>query len=88
MKRNNIINDFLAKHSSAETKRYVSHNVDIAEQIHAILEKLGWSQKDLAIKLNKSNAEISKWLSGQHNLTVKSIAKIEEALGEEIITTP
>ena len=88
MKRNNIINDFLAKHSSTETERYVSHNVDIAEQIHAILEKLGWSQKDLAIKLNKSNAEISKWLSGQHNLTVKSIAKIEEALGEEIITTP
>jgi len=40
------------------------------------------------LKLNKSNAEISKWLSGQHNLTVKSIAKIEEALGEEIITTP
>lgn len=88
MKKNNIINDFLTKYSSPEIEKYVSHNVDIAEQIHLILDKLGWTQKDLAKKLRKSEAEVSKWLSGQHNLTIKSISKIELALGEDIITTP
>jgi hypothetical protein len=38
--------------------------------------------------LNKNESEVSKWLTGTHNFTLRSISKIESALGEKIITTP
>ncbi|MCZ8286906.1 MAG: helix-turn-helix transcriptional regulator, partial [Bacteroidia bacterium] len=39
-------------------------------------------------KLGKSEAEISKWLSGTHNFTIRTLSKIEAELGESVITTP
>jgi hypothetical protein len=34
----------------------------------------------------ETNAEIYKWMSGQHNFTIATIAKIEVALGEDILS--
>jgi len=48
----------------------------------------GMSQRDLARALGKSELEISKWLTGLHNLELKTIARIEEVLGEEILSVP
>ena len=44
-------------------------------------------QKELAQAINKSPAEISKWVSGLHNLTLKSIVKLEMALETHLIMT-
>ena len=35
--------------------------------------------------ISKSESEISKWLTGLHNLELRTIYKIEAALGEEVI---
>jgi len=43
------------------------------------------SQKQLADSLKKYEAEISKWLSGTHNLTLKTISKLESVLPINII---
>jgi len=83
----NITQFFLAK-GPADIERFVDKNLDISQQVFAILETKGWNQKDLARKLGKSDAEISKWLSGNHNLTLRSIAKMEAALGTDLILTP
>ena len=32
--------------------------------------------------------EISKWLGGNHNFTLRSLAKLQAELGEEIIQVP
>ena len=32
--------------------------------------------------------EVSRWLSGTHNLTLSTICKISTALGEDIVTVP
>ena len=48
----------------------------------------GLKQKDLADKMEKSETEISKWLSGTHNFTLRSIAKIESVLNEILIEIP
>lgn len=66
-------------------KKFIEKNFDIVEEIYALLESNGMSQKDLADKLGKRESEISKWLSGSHNLTLKSIAKIESVFGQDII---
>lgn len=80
--------DRIYNRSSEESKVLIKNNLKIVDQILSILKEKGWSRKDLADKLGKNESEISKWLSGMHNLTQKTIAKIEVALGREIITTP
>lgn len=71
-----------------ENRRYIKRNLDISNQISDILERKDLSQKDLAKLLGKHESEVSKLLSGLHNLTLKSISKMEAVLGEDIILTP
>ncbi len=66
---------------------FVENSLAIANQILQSLDNKGWNQKELADKMGKSEAEISKWLSGFHNFTIRSISKIEAVLGEKIIYT-
>lgn len=68
-----------------EIDLFVNQSFDIVDRIHAILAKQGKEQKDLAIALGKSESEISKWMTGTHNFTIKTLAKIESVLGERII---
>lgn len=80
--------DRIAARTPEETRRFVNKMLDVADRIHAILEQKGMTQKDLAVALHKSESEISKWVSGSHNLELKTIIRIEEALGEDILTVP
>ncbi len=74
--------------TSVESKIFVKKNLDITEQVYQILATQEKTQKDLAKQLSKSEAEVSRMLSGLHNLTLKTLAKLEAALGEEVIITP
>lgn len=67
---------------------FIEKSFDIADEVDFILDKQGKNRAFLASKLDKNESEISKWLSGLHNLTIKSISKIEATLGETIISTP
>ena len=53
-----------------------------------MLAQEGYTQKDLADKLQKRPSEISKWLNGDHNFTLRSIAKLEAELGEVLLEVP
>lgn len=64
---------------------FVRLHADIAVRVHQILEKKGLTQAQLAERLEKQPSEISKWLSGEHNLTLRSLAKLEAELGEPIV---
>jgi transcriptional regulator with XRE-family HTH domain len=70
-----------------EVKIFVRLYTDIVVRINQILETKGYTQKDLADRLKKSPSEINKWLKGNHNLTLKTLAKLEAELGENIICT-
>jgi transcriptional regulator with XRE-family HTH domain len=69
----------------AETHIFIQKYTDILDRVRAILERKGMKRKDLALALGKSESEISKWLAGEHNFTLKSLAKLEAVLGEEIL---
>ena len=69
-----------------ETSRHHELLVDIGERIEEILKRKGWTQSDLAKAMSKRESEISKWLGGGHNFTIATIAKIEVALGEDILS--
>ena len=68
-----------------EERIFVRQYTDIVLRINQILQSKGYTQKDLADRLKKKPSEINKWLKGNHNLTLKTIAKLEAELGESII---
>ena len=76
-----------------ERRKSISNDVDISvkqsfeivDRIHEILVKQGKGRKDLALLLGKSESEISKWMSGTHNFTIQTLAKIQAVLGESVI---
>lgn len=71
-----------------DSKIFVDKSLEIADYIFLLMEHRGMKQKDLADKMGKSEAEVSKLLAGMHNYTLRSIAKIEAALGTTVICTP
>lgn len=84
----NTISNWLEEHGDPEIEQFVEKNMAISYQVHCILEEKGWSKSDFAQKLGKRPSEITKWLSGTHNLTLKSIIKMENVLGVSLIQIP
>ena len=80
--------DRIAARTPMQTRRSVTKMLDVADRIHTLLEQKQMSQKDLAVALHKSESEISKWLSGTHNMELKTIIRIEEALDADILMVP
>ncbi len=79
------VQDFFDASVPKDVERFVSLNLALASEIAERLKAKGWTQKDLAKALGKKTSEVSKWLSGMHNLTLRSIAKLETALGEDLL---
>lgn len=84
MKTNRIMDDIRST-ITPEMKMQMELSVAIANRIYGILESKGMSQKEFARLLGKTETEVSRWLSGTHNLTLATISKISTALGEDII---
>jgi hypothetical protein len=79
----------LLKNIKPENSQFVEKNLAISRQVRHILEAHPTinSQKALADALGKEPSEISKWLSGLHNIGLENITKMEVALGRDIILT-
>lgn len=71
-----------------ETKIFARLYADIVVRVNQLLKEKGFSQKDLADKLEKRPSEINKWLVGEHNFTLRSLAKLEAELGDTIVNVP
>ena len=69
-----------------DIKMRVDWSFDIANRIDVVLRHNGISQKMFANMTGTSEAAVSKWLGGNHNFTLSTLAKISSALGEPIIT--
>ena len=83
--RTNKLMDEIRQTMTPEMKRQMELSVQIANRIYEIMEEKGLSQKNLASLLGKTETEVSRWLSGTHNMTVATIAKISTALNADII---
>lgn len=68
-----------------ENKIYIDNNLNIVQRIYKSLDELGWAPKDLAQKVGVSEDEISDWLSGFHDLSLKQISKMEAVMGKRVL---
>lgn len=80
-----VIDNWLKDNGDPAIERLVKKNLAIANKIASLLESKGMKPADLAAAMGKQRSEVSKWLSGQHTFTTKTITKIEEVLAQDII---
>lgn len=68
-----------------DVKMELDMSFAIADKIDAVLKEKNISQKELARRMGKTEAEVSRWLGGTHNFTLRTIAKISNALGIHLV---
>lgn len=59
---------------------------EISDRIDALMRQRGLSKKQFADALSRRPSEITKWLSGQHNFTISTLAMLSSFFGQPIIT--
>ena len=68
-----------------DVKKEVDWSFAIADRIEKILNERNITHKEWASQIGKTEAEVSRWVSGTHNFTLRTLAKISVALGEDLI---
>ena len=69
-----------------DVRREVDLSYGIADRIAAILKREKMTQKEFARRLGKSEPEVSAWLAGGHNFTIRTLARISSVLGTDIVS--
>lgn len=80
-----VIDTWLDQNGDQSVDRLVKKNLAIACKIQEVLERKHMKAVDLATKMGKQKSEISKWLSGQHTFSMRTITAIEAALDCDIV---
>lgn len=69
-----------------EIKEEINLSFAISNKIDALMKERGISKKQFADLIGKRPSEITRWLSGQHNFTVSTLATLSAFFGKSIIT--
>ena len=85
MKRNNkLAKDIMASLPPVMVRR-IETRMLVAKMLHDYLDSRGITQQALALKMGKQPSEVSKWLSGNHNLTIDTLSDIGFYLGTDFL---
>lgn len=68
-----------------DLKTQLCYSDAIAIKLEGMLKQRSMSQRDLARSTGKTEAEVSRWLGGTHNFTLRTLAKISIVMGEDLI---
>lgn len=80
--------DRLLKSTPKDVEIFTDLYADLVVRINLILRTKDITKKMLAEKLDKNPSEISKWLNGEHNFTLRSLSKLSAELGETLLEVP
>lgn len=58
----------------------------ISNRLDALMHEKGFNKKQFAEALGKHPCEVTKWLSGEHNFTIATLAMLSTFFGQPIIT--
>lgn len=77
--------DFLKSVDKTTRGRFAIKMMAIAKYIADFKNSSNYKQNEIAENLEIAESQVSKWLSGFHNLTLKSIIKLEAASDIKIL---
>lgn len=66
-------------------KQEVDMGFAISNKIYGLMCKRGLSKVDFARELGCNPSEVTKWLSGQYNFSIKTLAMLSAFFGESLI---
>ena len=69
-----------------EMKEEINLSFAISNKIDALMQERSKKKKEFADQLGKRPSEITRWLSGQHNFTVSTLAMLSAFFGKSIIS--
>lgn len=69
-----------------DIKAQIDLSFAISDRIDVLMRERGLTKKQLADAVGKRPSEITRWLSGQHNFTVATLAMLSTFFGQPIIT--
>lgn len=58
----------------------------ISNRLDLLMKEKGLSKKQLADAIGKRPSEITRWLSGEHNFTLSTLAMLSAFFGKPIIS--
>ena len=67
-------------------QRETELSFQISDRIFSLMQERGLSKKQFADALGRRPCEVTKWLSGQHNFTISTLAMLSAFFGKSIIT--
>ena len=57
----------------------------ISNRINELMVQRGLTKLEFAQALGKRPSEVTKWLSGQHNFTIRTLSALSEFFGESLV---
>ena len=70
----------------AEIKAEIDLSFKISNRIAELMNNRHLSRKQFADALGRRPCEVTKWLSGEHNFTISTLAMLSTFFGQPIIT--
>ena len=65
-----------------EVRVEVDMEMAVSDRIYNLMSARGLSKAEFARAVGKRPCEITKWLSGQHNFTIRTLAMLTSFFGE------
>ncbi|MDE6521447.1 MAG: helix-turn-helix domain-containing protein [Muribaculaceae bacterium] len=86
MKRAKISLRELLSDISPEERAEARLSFQISNRLDFLMKEKGLSKKQLADAIGKRPSEITRWLSGEHNFTISTLAMLSSFFGQPVIT--
>ena len=68
-----------------DIQQEVDLEVAISNRINDLMVQRGLSKQQFAQALGKRPSEVTKWLSGQHNFTIRTLTLLSTFFGEPLV---
>ena len=85
MKRAKISLRELLSDISPEERAEARLSFQISNRLDFLMKEKGLSKKQFADAIGKRPSEITRWLSGEHNFTISTLAMLSTFFGQPII---
>ena len=85
--RSSVLQELLDE-TPKDLRLMLKMHAQIAMRVQELMEEAGISQKELAERMDKNPSELNKWLKSGHNMTLRSMAKLQIALEKPLIQVP
>lgn len=85
MKRMNVSFDDMLANTSPVIQQEMAMGFAVSNRIYELMTQRGLTKIQFAKALGKKPSEVTKWLSGQHNFTLRTLAMLSTYFGEPLI---